>query len=645
MSLPLSVVNVNAPHSADRTLRAPRALRASAAAGFPRTPTCTSQARSGKMGAMQTPGQWLSLRSKPVRRQLFLTVLLGETAGVLLIFQTSLLVVIANGVIFDHRMLGSLVAVLAALLAVIVGRGAVSWGSKRAAFWCAASVKRGLRGEIIAHLGEVGPVQLIGEHAGEIANTAVDGVEELDGYFARYLPQRAIASLLPLTILAVVFPLDWISGITLFVTALFIPVLMILIGQEAHERNQRLWSRLTRMSSYFLDVIQGLSVLKMFGAARREAEVIAQTADEYRITTMGVMRIAFASALMLELVSTVSIAIVAITSGLRMLAGHMPYAHGYFVLLLAPEYFLTLRSLGTQYHARMAAAAAAEHVLRLLSLPRAFSRPRAGEDRGAAASARSGQTEQVQTSPVSIALDDVSARYPALEGQTPAVLRGINLHIAPGERVAIVGRSGAGKSTLVSLLLRFLSPSGGEVRVDGRPLEEMDSREWLRKVAWLPQRPTMFRATVEENIRVARPDALRPEIEAAARLAHADDFIRSLPFGYDTVLGERGAGVSGGQIQTIALARLFLRPAALLLLDEPTAHLDREAEERALDAIGRLSANRSVLFVTHRIDAAKGYDRVVVIDGGTIAETGSYSDLLSQGGILARLASGDREAE
>lgn len=601
---------------------------------------------------MHDTAGWLASKSKGVRRELFVAIAFGEIAGLLLIVQTALLVRIASGAIFHGLALGALEVPVAALLLVILARVVVSGASRRAAFWCSASVKQAIRGEIVTHLAAVGPIRLIGERAGEIANTTVDGVEALDAYYARYLPQRAIASLLPLTVLAAVFPLDWISGVTLFFTALFIPVLMVLIGREAHERNQRLWSKISRMSSSFLDLLQGIATLKMFGAARREVEVIAATAEEYRTTTMGVMRIAFASALMLELVSTVSIAIVAITSGLRMLAGSMPFATGYFILLLAPDYFLTLRSLGTQYHARMEAAGAAEQILKLLKLPVAAGAATAGARASGAATAgaRTGPsaTDSVHGElralrPPRIVLHEVSAPYPGADSAD--ALHHVSLEIPPGARAAIVGPSGAGKSTLLSLLLGFLPPREGEVLIDGVPLDAIARRKWLSRVAWLPQRPTLFLGTVEENIRLARPDASREEVESAARSANADEFIRKLPRGYATPVGERGQGLSGGQIQRIALARLFLRPAEVLLLDEPTAHLDHESAALAMEAIGRLSAGKSVLFATHRLDGVEEANVIYVVESGRIVEAGSHRELFALGGRYSSMVAGRGEGE
>ncbi|MFI5369747.1 MAG: ABC transporter transmembrane domain-containing protein, partial [Spirochaetia bacterium] len=298
---------------------------------------------------MTSTSTWLHDRSRPARRNLGLTAALGELSGILLILQTSLLVQIGNGVMFKGTLLPGLLPFFAALLGVILLRVTVTWASRRAAFECASGAKQTLRRELARTLLDIGPIALAGMHAGEIAATTVDAVEALDAYFSRYLPQRAIATLLPFTILAVVFPLDWISGLVLVLTAVFLPLNMIVIGEESHARNQRLWGKLARMSGRFLDALQGLAVVKMFGAARREAAEIARASEEYRTMTMSVLRVAFLSSFMLELISSVSIAMVAILSGLRLLTASMQFAPGYFILLIAPEYFLTLRTLGTFY--------------------------------------------------------------------------------------------------------------------------------------------------------------------------------------------------------------------------------------------------------------------------------------------------------
>jgi ATP-binding cassette subfamily C protein CydD len=438
-------------------------------------------------------------------------------------------------------------------------------------------------------------------------------VEALEPYFSKYLPQRSIATLLPFTVLAVVFPLDWISGLVLVLTAVFLPLSMIVVGEEAHARNQRLWARLARMSGRFLDVLQGLATVRMFGASRREAAEIARASEEHRRATLSVLRIAFVSSFLLELISTVSIAIVAVLCGLRLLAGTMAFGPGYFILLIAPEYFLTLRALGTFYHSRMDAMSAAEHVRGLLE-------GQVDQESRTLRRAPIRDALPTETSPArkppAIAFKNVFFSYP----ERP-VFDGASFSVAAGEHIAVTGASGSGKSTILSLLLGFIHADTGEVEVDGNVLDKWEERTWLDQTAWLPQRPTLFHGTIRENIRLGRLSATGAEIAEAARKAHVTEYSDRLPAGLDTRVGELGIGLSGGQIQRVALARLFLRDPRLVLLDEPTAHLDVESERLVGESIRELAAGRTMILVTHRQGTAERLDRVLVVEGGRVRET------------------------
>lgn len=555
---------------------------------------------------------WLRDRSRPARRSLALTVALGELSGILLILQTSLLVQIGNGVMFQGRGLSPLLPFFAALLGVILLRAVAAWGSRRAAFECASGAKQTLRKELTGHVQAIGPIALAGMRAGEIANTTVDAVEALDAYFSKYLPQRAIATLLPFTILAVVFPLDWISGLVLVLTAVFLPLNMVVIGEESHARNQRLWGKLAQMSGHFLDALQGLATMKMFGAARREAGEIARASEEYRGMTMSVLRIAFLSSFMLELISSVSIALVAILSGLRLLSASMQFAPGYFILLIAPEYFLTLRTLGTFYHSRMEAVSAADQVRALLQT----GPPRRSPESPPAAGTAARPGARISPAPRharTVVFEVVSFAYEARP-----ILEDVSFSVSSREHVAVLGASGAGKSTLLSLLLGFARPDSGRLLIDGHDLRDLDSRAWLDTVGWLPQRPTLFHGTLRDNIILGRPSAGDREIQRAIRLSHASEFIERMPGGLHTRVGEGGQGLSMGQLQRVALARLFLRDPGLVLLDEPTAHLDAESERMVNAGIRNLTEGRTMVLVTHR--PAAGVDRVLALAAGRIHE-------------------------
>ena len=546
---------------------------------------------------------WLRVRARPARRRLGLTIALGEASGILLVAQTALFVEVGNSLLFRHSALAAVAPAFIGALAVIVLRALAGVASRRAAAVYASAAKSAVRAECVSHLARVGPRGLARMPAGRVAHVAVDAVEALDAYFARYLPQRAIATLLPFTILAVIFPLDWISGLVLVLTAVFLPLSMIVIGEESHERNRRLWGRLAQMSGRFLDILQGLATVRMFDAARRETREIERASREYRTLTLSVLRVAFLSSFMLELISAVSLAIVAVLSGLRLLHGTMDFRFGFFILLVAPEYFLTLRMLGTFYHSRMEAMSAAEQIEELLATP------------AAPAAARGGTSPRRIMSAPAVWFRDVHYSY----GGKP-VLQAATFGVSPGAHVALVGESGAGKSTILSLLLGFAGVQAGEITIDGVSLSDLDIGEWRRCVAWLPQRPTMFHGTLRDNVVLGRPDASEDEIRDALRLARVDEFLARLPAGVDTLLGEGGQGLSAGQGQRVALARLFLRRPVLVLLDEPTAHLDVESARLAREGIGALAEGRTTIEVTHKREALPSMDRVLVLRDGTVTE-------------------------
>jgi len=578
---------------------------------------------------MRASDQWLKANAGRVRRPLFIAVLLGLGAGVLIILQTAAVVRIVDTAIFDNQTLATLRTPFLLTLLIIFARAATQYASGRMGYYCAARVRQSVRADLLARLRELGPVRLSREHSGELAGTVTDGVEALEPYFSRYLPQRAVAAILPLLILAVSYPTDWITGLIFTGTAVFIPVLMILIGEEARSRNQRQWKELSRMNSRFLDILRGLPTLKMFGAARREGEVIRKISEDHRAATMEVVRIAFVSSLMLELITTISIALVAITTGLRLLHGTMDFSRAYFVLLIAPEFYQPLRTMGTTYHARMSAAAAAERIYALLAPDAPPAEPHADVPAAPPTAAPTGPTTGASAArPAAVAADGTAGTAtapapPEIEFQNVTcaydqarrgpVLHDISLRVGPGEHVAVTGKSGIGKTTLLYLLLGFLQPQEGSVLVNGVNAATLDTERWRTHVAWMPQRPTIFPATVRENIALGRPGASEAEVEAAAQRAHAHHFISRLPRGFDTAVGDGGHGLSGGEVQRLGLARLFLRDARLLLLDEPATHLDAESEQYVHSAIRDLAAGRTMIVVAHRAAALDLVERVIAL--------------------------------
>jgi ATP-binding cassette subfamily C protein CydD len=566
--------------------------------------------------------QWLKAQKPLAGNKLKLAVGFGTLSGWLLILQAGCLAQAVSAVIFDQRSLGEVMPWLWPLLIIFAMRALLAWASERTAHDAAQQVKLSLRRALHAKLHRLGPAYLSEQRTGDLVATLSDGIEALEAYYARFLPAISLMAMVPLSILVFVFPIDGISGLVMLSTAPLIPLFMILIGKGAERRNQQQWRRLAHMSAHFLDTIQGLTSLKLFNASRAEARVIARISDDYRRTTMSVLRIAFLSAFTLEFFSTLSIAIVAVLIGFRLYWGQLDFLHGFFVLLLAPEFYLPLRNMGSHYHARMHAIGVADKMIGILEAP--------------TSAIGDGNNEPLAVSDrIELRLNGIGFTYP--DGRR--ALRGVDLAIEPGEQVAIVGHSGAGKSTLLDLLLGFREPDEGDILVNARPLSGLDMAVWREQLAWVPQRAHLFHGSLADNIRLARPNADQGSVERAARLAHAHEFIQAMPQGYETPVGEGGQVLSGGQIQRIALARAFLKDTPLVILDEATAHLDLESETLIRQAIETLSAARTLIMVAHRLRTVKAISRILVLDHGRLVEEGDHDNLMQRQGTYHRLVS------
>jgi ATP-binding cassette subfamily C protein CydCD len=580
--------------------------------------------------------------ARATRTFLFLSVVLGSLRALLIVAQAWLLVDVVVGAFSHSEDLAQLKGPLIALLFVVVARALVAWAAELAAVRCSAQAKSQLRGALLERISVLGLDSSRIQSTGELTVLATRGMDALDGYFSLYLPQLLLAAIVPFVVLVAVVSQDWISAAIIAFTIPLIPLFMALVGAATREKMDRQMRTLQRLAGHFLDVVAGLPTLKVFGRAKAQAASIRSISERYRETALSNLRVTFLSSLILELVATISVALVAVAIGLRLMGGEMSLRAGLFALVLAPEAYMPLRQLGANYHASAEGMAAAGQVFAVLTDngvhentgkfpnkvfetpstpapvgveatstrftldPASDGRDLAGE--GAVFTHRGSRPQALDMTAADITVEGLTVSYP---GRPEPAIDNLSLRVEAGEVVALAGPSGCGKSTLLGVLLGFVARERGAVRVDGIDLAELDAEAWHAQLAWVPQRPHLFASSIAANVRLGRRDASDDELTAAVAAAGLSDVVAGLPEGLDTVLGERGAGLSAGERQRVALARAFLRDAPLLLLDEPTASLDGQTEQHVLEAVQRLSTGRTVILVAHRPALLSMADRVV----------------------------------
>ncbi|MBD3224235.1 MAG: thiol reductant ABC exporter subunit CydD [Caldithrix sp.] len=549
------------------------------------------------------------------------SIAMGVLAALAIIGQAYLISRIIAEVFLYNSMLLDVQYLIGSLAAVSFLRYAASWQSANAGNKTAVFIKTKLRLQLFKHLKQMDTKTIKDERSGEVSNTLLNGVESLDVYFSSYLPQLFLSTLIPVLILFFVFPIDVLSGFVFLLTAPLIPVFMILIGHVANARTQKQWKTLSRMSAFFMDTLQGLTTLKILGRSKEQISHIEQVSEAFRKTTMDVLKIAFISALTLELLATLSTAIIAVEIGLRLLYAEMPFQKALFILILAPEFYQPLRQLGARFHDGMQGLHAAERIFNILNI-------QGHQTTNASVKKHSFNNQD------DIRFEGVHVHY---DGNDKPTLNNINLKLQPSETCAVVGSSGSGKSTLINLLLRFFEPDSGSIIIGNQPLEQIDVYQWREQIGWLPQKPYIFNTTLAENLRLVRASATDEEIMQALHLAHLDAFVSDLPLGINTPVGENGARLSGGQKQRLALARLFLRDTKIAVLDEPTANLDANIEREVEESLTQFMQHRTTLYVAHRLHTLRRADQIVVMADGQIVEHGSQSALLQQNGVYKQL--------
>jgi len=540
-------------------------------------------------------------RARAARLLLATDTAIGLATALLVLLQATLLATIVARA-FRGASLDDVSGELILLVLAFAGRGLLAWGFEVAGRRAAWTVLSELRLALVERRLRAQPAALDGAESAEIAAAAVQGVDGLEAYFGRYLPQVVLACLVPVAVLGWAAWIDFESALIMLVTLPLVPLFMWLIGRYTEERTRERWHALRLLSTHFLDVVRGLPTLRAFNRSRAQGESIVEVSERYRRATMGTLRLGFLSGSVLELAATLSVALVAVTVGVRLVSGGLGLQAGLTVLILAPELYAPLRQLGAQFHASADGLAVADRMLSLLEAPPAV---------GAG-----GRLVAPNPAGAPVRFERVSFAYPS---RPELVLDELDLELLPGETVALVGASGTGKSTVANLLLRFAEPIAGRVTVGGMDLAECRTDVWRGLIAWVPQRPTIFRGTVADNIRLGFPRASQDRTREAAMLAGADHFVRGLPCGYETLVGDGGRPLSAGERRRIALARAFLRDAPFVILDEPTADLDRVSADVVAEGVERLRPGRTVLLIAHRGELAHRADRVVSLDRDSAA--------------------------
>ncbi|HDG1675333.1 TPA: cysteine/glutathione ABC transporter permease/ATP-binding protein CydD [Kluyvera ascorbata] len=576
--------------------------------------------------------RWLKQQSVLSRRWLMTSRLLGFVSGVLIIAQAWFLARILHHMIMENIPREALLLPFIQLVLIFILRAWVVWLRERVGFHAGQQIRFEIRRQVLDRLQQAGPAWIQGKPAGSWATLILEQIDDMHDYYARYLPQMALAACVPLLIVVAIFPSNWAAALILLVTAPLIPLFMALVGMGAADANRRNFLALARLSGHFLDRLRGMDTLRIFGRGEAETENIREASQDFRHRTMEVLRLAFLSSGVLEFFTSLSIALVAVYFGFSYL-GELNFgsygtavtlSSGFLALILAPEFFQPLRDLGTFYHAKAQAVGAADSLKTFLEAPLAH--PEQGD-------------QTLDTSePVTLCAKDLLITSP--EGKM--LVGPLNFTLSAGQRAVLVGLSGSGKSSLLNALAGFL-PYSGSLKVNGVELRNLHPEGWRRMMSWVGQNPQLPASTLRENVLLGNPDASEQQLQQALDKAWVSEFLPQLPDGIDTVVGEQAARLSVGQAQRVAVARALLAPCRLLLLDEPAASLDAHSEQRVMQALTEASTQQTTLMVTHQLEGLTEWDAIWVMENGQIIEQGTYQQLVDANGVFTSLLASRQE--
>lgn len=571
--------------------------------------------------------KWLRTQQTPIKKQLHLNILLAGISSVVLVAQTWLLATLLHNLIMLHKDRHELIPHFIGLMIAFALRALILWLREKIGFTCGRQLRNHIRRQILEKIHRVGPAVINNKPAGSWATLMLEQVENLHNFYARYLPQQMLSVIVPVVILIAVFPLNWVAGLILLITAPLIPIFMILVGLAAADSSQRNMATLARLSGQFLDRLRGLETLRLFDRTFEQTEQIERRTEDFRKTTMDVLKMAFLSSAVLEFFTSVSIAIMAVYFGFSFL-GQIEFGAydstsitlfvGFFCLILAPEFYQPLRDLGTYYHDRSAAIGAADAIVEFLEQEEITP-----------------HSEQQIVPNIQSAVEIRAENLIVLSPQGNPLTQALNFTLAAQSHSALVGQSGAGKTSLMNVLLGFL-PYQGSLTINGTELNRLNPSQWRRHIAWVGQNPLLLQGTIKENLLLGEIQASDEEIDQALIQAHAKEFTDKL--GLDCEIKDGGVGVSVGQAQRLAIARALLRKGQILLLDEPTASLDAQSENQVLQALNQISRTQTTLMITHRIEDLKQCDQILVMQQGQIIQQGTFDQLKEQGFFAELLA-------
>ncbi|HED4470477.1 TPA: cysteine/glutathione ABC transporter permease/ATP-binding protein CydD [Pasteurella multocida] len=563
--------------------------------------------------------KWLWSQQKPIRRLLNLNIVLASVSSVILVINTYFLANLLHHLIMLNTARHELLPSFIGLVIGFALRAIILWVREQIGFKCGRILRNILRQKILDKIHQVGPATINNKPAGSWATIMLEQVENLHNYYARYLPQQALSAIVPVVILIAIFPLNWAAGLVLMITAPLIPIFMILVGIAAADSSQKNMATLAKLSGQFLDRLRGLETLRLFNRTEEQTQHIEKNTEDFRETTMDVLKMAFLSSAVLEFFTSISIALMAVYFGFSYL-GELNFGTydapltlfvGFFCLILAPEFYQPLRDLGTYYHDRAAGIGAADVIVDFLE-----------------ANHTTAQSTAQQNPHIESAVEICAENLVILSPQGKPLTQALNFSLPAGSHTAIVGQSGAGKTSLFNAILGFLAYQGN-LKINGVELKEMNITQWRKHIAWVGQNPLLLQGSIKENLLLGDIEATDAQIDQALCLAQAKEFTDKL--GLNSEIKEGGLGVSVGQAQRLAIARALLRQGHLLLLDEPTASLDAQSENLVLQALQHMSQQQTTLMITHRIEDLKQCDTILVMQQGEIVQQGHFEQLKNTG--------------